>query len=194
MPKMDFPPRGPPAKASQTSAPTMFHKTTKLKEALLNSMNIPAYAMWKDESFGVPNKAAIRLIYPWIEDGNFDSNEQARDFLSRYTLYRGDFSEEVPLEEFPIMKLMREKQRFENYRIGMYSVKDGSRMLFDVGGEPIVDDKGEFLGGLVLFYNVTDYARTITRQQKQNEHQFEEICSLIPQMIWRTTPEGAHDY
>lgn len=45
-------PKGPPAKSSATSAPTIFAKTSKLKDAILNSMNIPAYAMWKDESFG----------------------------------------------------------------------------------------------------------------------------------------------
>lgn len=97
----------------------MFSKTTKLKEALLNSMSIPAYAMWKDESFGIPNIAAVKLIYPWIEDGKFDSSEQARDFLSHYVLYRPDFSEEIPLSEFPIMRLMKEQQGFEGYRVGM---------------------------------------------------------------------------
>lgn len=194
IPVMDFPPRGPPAKASQTSAPSMFSKSNKLKEALLNSMNMPAYAMWKDESFGIPNRAAIKLLYPWIEDGQHDSSEQARDFLARYTLYRDDFSEELPMDEFPIYRLMRLRERFENYRIGMYSAKDGSQMVFDTSGEPLRDDKGEFLGGVVLFHDVTDYARTITAERTKNERQFENICNMVPQMIWRTTPEGAHDY
>ncbi|KXS98134.1 hypothetical protein AC578_9392 [Pseudocercospora eumusae] len=190
----EFPPRGPPIK-STIAAPSMFAKTNRLKDALLNSVNIPAYAMWKDESFGIPNMAAVRLLYPWITDkDSYDSTEQAKDFLSRFTLYRGDFSEEVPFEEFPIMKLMRERQRFENLRIGMYSVKDGSRMLFDVSGEPLIDDKGDFLGGVVLFHDVTGYAQTISRQQEQNERQFENICNMVPIMIWRTTPDGSHDY
>lgn len=179
----EFPPKGPPAKASQTSAPTMFSKTNRLKEALLNSMNIPAYAMWKDESFGIPNKAAIKLIYPWIEDGKWETNEQARDFLSRYKLYKGDFSGELPFEEFPILRLMRMRERFEGYRIGMYSAKDGTRLLFDVSGEPITDEKGEFLGGLVLFYDVTEYATTITNQQRDKEIQFENLCNTVPQMM-----------
>ncbi|KAK4498803.1 hypothetical protein PRZ48_009313 [Zasmidium cellare] len=194
IPVMDFPPRGPPSKASQTAAPSMFSKSNKLKEALLNSMNMPAYAMWKDESFGIPNKAAIKLLYPWIEDGQHDSSEQARDFLSRYTLYREDFSEEIPMDEFPIYRLMRLRERFENYRVGMYSVKDGSQMVFDTSGEPLRDDKGEFLGGVVLFHDVTDYARTISAERTKNERQFENICNMVPQMIWRTTPDGSHDY
>ncbi|RMY48812.1 hypothetical protein D0863_15300 [Hortaea werneckii] len=189
-----FLPAGPPSKSSGAAAPTMFSKMSRLKDALMNSMNIPAYAMWKDESFGVPNKAAIKLLYPWIEDGAYDSSEQARDFLSRYVLYRDDFSEEIPLEEFPVMRLMKEKQAFEGYRVGMYSAKDGSQMKFDTSGQPLTDDKGDFLGGIVMFHDVTDYAATINRQQEENARQFEDITNMIPQMIWRTDPEGVHDY
>ncbi|KAI7278063.1 hypothetical protein KC345_g6207 [Hortaea werneckii] len=187
-------PAGPPSKSSGAAAPTMFSKMSRLKDALMNSMNIPAYAMWKDESFGVPNKAAIKLLYPWIEDGAYDSSEQARDFLSRYVLYRDDFSEEIPLDEFPIMRLMKEKQAFEGYRVGMYSAKDGSQLKFDTSGQPLTDDKGDFLGGVVMFHDVTDYAAAINRQQEENARQFEDITNMIPQMIWRTDPEGNHDY
>jgi PAS domain S-box-containing protein len=190
----EFPPKGPPAKSSAASAPTMFSKTNRLKDAILNSMNIPAYAMWKDESFGVPNKAAIKLLYPWIEDGVYDSNEQARDFLSGFRLYNEDFSRELPMDEFPILRLMRERKSFEGYRVGMYSAKDGSRLLFDTSGEPLLDDKGDFLGGLVLFYDVTSFAVVIDRQQRENEEQFDNITNMIPQLIWRTTPTGDHDY
>lgn len=193
-PKMDFPPKGPPAKASSVAAPTMFNKSNRLKDAILNSMTFPAYAMWKDESFGLPNKAAIKLLYPWIEDGAYDSNEQARDFLSKFVMYNEDFSSKLPMDEFPILRLMREEAAFDGYRVGMYSAKDGTRLLFDTYGEPILDDKGEFLGGLVVFQDVTEFATTIDRQQKENETQFEQIANMVPQMIWRTTPDGYHDY
>ena len=192
--KLDFPPKGPPSMSSSAAEPTMFNKSNRLKDAILNSMGLPAYAMWKDESFGLPNKAAIKLVYPWIDDGVYDSNEQARDFLSNFVLYTEDFASKLAMEDFPIMRVMREKKAFEGYRVGMYSAKDGTRLLFDTMGEPILDDKGEFLGGLVIFQDVTDFATTIDRQQKENETQFEHICNMVPQMIWRTTPEGFHDY
>ena len=192
--KMDFPPKGPPSKSSSVAEPTMFNKTNRLKDAILNSMGLPAYAMWKDETFGLPNKAAIKLIYPWIEDGAYDSSEQARDFLANFVLYTEDFTSKLAMDDFPILRVMREKKAFEGYRVGMYSAKDGTRLLFDAAGEPILDDKGEFLGGLVIFQDVTDYATTIDRQQKENELQFEHICNMVPQMIWRATPEGYHDY
>ncbi|KAK0907083.1 hypothetical protein LTR91_006856 [Friedmanniomyces endolithicus] len=193
-PLTDFPPKGPPAKNNPASEPTMFSKTNRLKDAILNSMSIPAYAMWQDGTFGIPNTAAIQLVWPWMEAGQFDSSEQAQDFLARYILYNPDFSGKIPFEDFPIVKLMREQVRFEGYRIGMYSAKDGSRQLYDVVGEPLLDGKGEFLGGLVLFHDVTVFARTIQRQQQQNEEQFEAITNMVPILIWRTTPDGQHDY
>jgi len=109
-------------------------------------------------------------------------------------LYREDFDELIPLEDIPIMRLMREQERFEGYRVGMYSAKDGSRVLYDVQGEPMLDDKGVFIGGLVVFNDVTGFQNTINEQKVRNERQFEDITNMIPQMIWRTTPTGEHDY
>jgi len=123
-----------------------------------------------------------------------DTNESATEFLSRYILYREDFGDQIPLNDIPIMRLMREQKRFEGYRVGMYSAKDGSRLLYDVAGEPMLDDKGVFIGGLVVFHDVTDFANTINEQKERNERQFEDITNMIPQMIWRTTPTGEHDY
>jgi PAS domain S-box-containing protein len=188
-----FPPRGPPDKAAQAAAPTIFTKSNRLKDAILNSMSFPAYAMWRDQTFGVPNKAAIQLLYPYA-DTVPDTNESATEFLSRYVLYREDFDELIPLDDIPIMRLMREQERFEGYRVGMYSAKDGSRNLYDVQGEPMLDDKGVFIGGLVVFNDVTGFQNTINEQKVRNERQFEDITNMIPQMIWRTTPTGDHDY
>ncbi|KAL1583827.1 hypothetical protein WHR41_07201 [Cladosporium halotolerans] len=190
---IEFPPRGPPDKSVSTSAPTIFTKSNRLKDAILNSMSFPAYAMWRDQSFGVPNKAAIQLIYPYAED-IIDTNESARDFLSRYVLYKEDFGEPIPLDDIPILRLMREQKRFDAYRVGMYSAKDGSQMLYDVMGEPMLDDKGEFVGGLVVFHDVTGFQKSLNKEKERNERQFEDITNMIPQMIWRTTPTGDHDY
>jgi len=156
---MEFPPRGPPTQ-SAPHAPSLFAKTNRLKQALLNSMSMPAYAMWKDETFGIPNKAAIRLILPNAEDGEFDAQEQAKEFLLRFVLYKEDFSETIPLENYPIMRVMKTRAGFQGYRVGMYSAKDGSRMLYDTSGETLLDDKGDFVGGeyhsdLLFLYGCT---------------------------------------
>ena len=94
-------------------------------------------------------------------------------------LYNEDFSAKIPFEDFPILRLLREQAPFAGYRVGMYSAKDGTRLLFDTAGECLLDDKGEFLGGLVMFQDVTDFAMTIDKQQKENESQFENICNMV---------------
>lgn len=134
------------------------------------------------------------MVYPWIEDGAYDSNEQARDFLAKFVLYTEDFSAKIPFDDLPIFRLMRQQKALDEYRFGMYSAKDGSRQLFDAIGEPLLDDNGEFLGGLVIFKDVTDFTNTINKQQKENENQFKDIANMVPQMIWRTDPAGHHDY
>jgi len=45
-------PHGPPSKTSLASSPSILQKATKLREALLNSMNLPCYALWEDTSVG----------------------------------------------------------------------------------------------------------------------------------------------
>ncbi|OQO00447.1 hypothetical protein B0A48_13796 [Cryoendolithus antarcticus] len=193
-PRMTFPPRGPPKKSSTAAAPTIFTKTNRMKDAILNSMSIPAYAMWRDQTFGVPNKAILRLIYPHLEDAVIDHSESALEFLARYQLWNEDFTELISIDEFPIMRLMRDQEDFVGYKCGLYSPRDGSRMLFEARGEAMRDEKGEFIGGLVLFNDITTFTTQINQQKEKNERQFEDITNMVPQMIWRTTPEGDHDY
>lgn len=187
-------PSGPPSLTTSAAAPSLFSKSNRLKDALLNSLNDPAFAMWKDESFGIPNKAAVRLVYPDSEESVVGVRDQ-RDFLSKYILWKEDFSELLPMSEFPIMHLMTTQKRFQHRRLGMYHPKTGAKIIFDVQGETICDNKtGEFLGGLVVFSDVTEFVVKIQSQKVENERQFEDITNMIPQMIWTTTPTGQHDY
>ena len=134
------------------------------------------------------------MVDPDSEEGITGVRDQ-RDFLKSYVLWKEDFSELLPMSEFPIMHLMTTEKRFSGRRLGMHHPKTGAKIIYDVDGETITDNKtGEFLGGLVIFHNVTEYANTITAQKVQNERQFEDITNMIPQMIWTTTPTGQHDY
>lgn len=187
-------PNGPANHASLGSTSTLLSKSNKMKDAILNAIPMPTYAMWKDESFGIPNRAALRLL-GLTSDGSISSPDHQRDFLAQYKLYTGDFSRELHLEEYPIMHMMSTQKRFVNRRLGMINPETGKRTLYDVDGEEILDAKtGEFLGGLVIFRDVTVYADTITAERQKNEKQFEDITNMIPVMTWTTTPTGSHDY
>ncbi|KIW03976.1 uncharacterized protein PV09_04809 [Verruconis gallopava] len=185
-----FPPLGPPS-ANIGSSRSLFQKASRLKDAILNSVNMPSYAMWKDETFGIPNKALLAL-HP---DGAPFAGSNQRDWLSEFTLYTEDFESELSVDEFPIIQLCRSQKRFDGRRIGMRHPKTKAKIVFEVLGEPIFDDgSDEFLGGIVIFKDVTQYTKRIAEQIEENEKQFEYIANLIPIMVWRTTPEGIHDW
>ncbi|KAF2468202.1 uncharacterized protein BDR25DRAFT_58603 [Lindgomyces ingoldianus] len=189
----DFPPRGPPLRNTNdiSSNASIFQKATQMKDAILNSINLPAYAMWKDESFGIPNKALLRLM---PKNGKYSPGDQ-RAFLSQYSLYTEDFKRELTLDEFPIIELCRSRQRFDGRRIGMRNPNSGNRIVYDVTGEPVLhDESGEFLGGIVIFKDVTEYTKRIAAQIEENERQFEYIANFMPVMVWTTTPDGMHDW
>lgn len=182
-----------PATASHGNGSTLLSKSHRMKDAVLNTIPMPTYAIWKDESFGLPNKAALELLGGNApgEDSQEDSLTQ-RDLLQRYHLYTPDFKTQLTIEDYPIMKIMKSQQKFTNYRVGMHLTDTDERLIFDTDGETICDERtGEFLGALVIFKDVTDI---ITAHKAQNEQQFEDICNMIPVMIWTTTETGAHDY
>ncbi|KAL6711984.1 hypothetical protein ACN47E_003027 [Coniothyrium glycines] len=189
----DFPPRGPPQKGKHdiSTSASIFQKATQLKDAILNSISMPAYAMWKDEGFGIPNQALLRLL---PKDRTYLPGDQ-RDFLSQFSVWTEDFQRELALDEFPIIEVCRTQQRLEKRRLGMRQPVTNQRIVFEVNGEPVLhEETGDFLGGIVVFKDVTEYTRQIARQMEENEKQFEHIANFMPVMVWTTTPNGLHDW
>jgi PAS domain-containing protein len=145
--------------------------------------------MWKDEGFGIPNKALLRLF-----NGTYTPANQ-RDFLSQFRIWTEDFERELSVAEYPIMDVIRTQQRVERRRLGMRQPFTNAKLIFEVNGEPIFDEgTGDFLGGIVVFKDVTEYTKRIAAQMEQNEKQFEHIANSIPPMVWTTTPDGLHDW
>lgn len=76
-------PNAPASSVSQATSSSMLTKQSRMKDALINAIQTPIYAMWKDESIGIPNKAALRLLGGEGDDGN---GSDQREFLGQYTL------------------------------------------------------------------------------------------------------------
>jgi PAS domain S-box-containing protein len=189
----EFPPRGPPSKGKGdlANSASIFQKATQLKDAILNSFTMPAYAMWKDENFGIPNKALLRLL---SKDASYAPGDQ-RDFLSQFSVWSEDFQRLLRVDEFPIIEVCRTRQRVEKRRVGMRHPQTDSQIVFEINGEPVFhEETGDFLGGIVVFNNVTEYTKQIAAQIEENEKQFEYIANFMPVMVWTTTPDGMHDW
>jgi PAS domain S-box-containing protein len=187
-----FPPRGPPLPgAADTSTISIFQKATQLKDALLNSITMPAYAMWKDEGFGIPNNALLRLL---PKDAAYIPGDQ-RAFLALFKVWTEDFQRPLDIDEFPIVEVCRTQKRLEKVRLGMRQPGTGRGIVFEVTGEPVTHpETGDFLGGIVIFKDVTEYTKAIAEKVEENEKQFEYIANFMPVMVWTTTPDGLHDW
>jgi len=158
---------------------------------MLNIINVPAYGMWKDDTVGLANDQMLKLAH------NPDDGEELnqRDFLKFYHLFSEDFSRQLELEEYPIMVLNSTQQGFKNKLYGMPDPKTGAPRVFDVLGEPIIDERtGEFLGGVVIFKDVSEYLSRIKVLSAQNADQFAVLANSIPQLVWVTNPEGGHEW
>ena len=189
-PLSPFPPMGPPSKVDSSAAPAIMTKLSRMKDAIINAMDIPLIAMWRDESVSIPNRAAYKLMV-----GNCDAtNEDAYDTLSRFKMFDADFEQEFGPDDLPIVKLCRTQQPFTGWKIGMLRA-NGERSIWEASGDGIYDNKtGEFLGGIVSLKDVTKYDDIIKTQTEENERQFQMICESLPQLLWTTTPSGSHDW
>lgn len=186
-----FLPFGAPARCSNTSTFTEFQKIARMKDAMLNAMNIPVIAMWRDESVVIPNSAARKLLAVHADP----TTEESYDFMSRFKPWTSDFERELAEDENPIVKLCRTQQPFARWQIGLINAESGTKSIYDVSGYPVFDEKtNEFFAGLVAFKDVTEYTEKIASQIAQNEMQFQLICDTMPQMLWTTRPDGFHDY
>ena len=195
-PKTQSSPSGQPL--SLTSPPTsnvassqsVLQKSSRMKDAMLDVMEIPIFVMWQDESLAFPNKAAIKLM-----GRTYDATtDDAYDLMSRFVAYTEDFSRELEREEYPMIRLCRSLQPFELMRIGVKDARDRKR-IFDVSGEGIYDETtGAFLAGMTAYKDVTVYTELLKSQNQENEEQFELICQLMPAMLWTASKTGVPDW
>ncbi|KAL7939112.1 hypothetical protein V8C35DRAFT_756 [Trichoderma chlorosporum] len=188
-----FPPMGPPtiASHSQASTPSVLQKMLRMKDALIDSTQMPVVAMWKDGSVTFPNKAA-RQLFP--VDADLDSSSDGFHLLQKWEVWNEDFTRQLDVSEYPISVLLRTEMPFESKRIGMYA-RSGKKIIFDVLGEGIFDDTThEFLAGVVTGRDVTIMREEITHIKERDEERFKTICDAMPQLVWTARPDGMHDF
>lgn len=183
-------PLGGPSRASVAAAPSILQKITRMKDAILNSMELPIFAMWKDQSLAFPNKAAAHLMHATADP---DADDQ-QDILERFKVYSQNFERQLRPDEYPIAELCRSQKPFTGWKIGVID-SDMKRVNYDVSGEGIFDEKtGEFLAGIVVLKDVTEYTSELAAKDEQNDQQFQLICETMPQLLWTTTATGRNDW
>ena len=155
------------------------NKTSRLKDAIINAMEIPVCAMWHDQSLAFPNKAAMRILNSYTDS----STDESPDTLSRFKCWTGDFSRELAEDEYPLVQLCRTQQPFKSFKMGIKDPVRGAT-IYDCSGDCYYDEKtGEFLAGIIALKDVTEYASALKEQTEESEQQFELICHTTPNMV-----------
>lgn len=150
-----------------------------MKDAIIDAMELPVVVMWHDESLLVMNKATSRLLHQ-TPAMTLDDPLQ---MLAHFKIYTEDFERELQLDEYPLLQLVRSREPFSKRKIGLEDPGLGRRD-FDCSGEVIIDEgTGNFLAGMVVMADVTEYKDFIKAQHEENDQQFEMICDTMPQMV-----------
>jgi PAS domain S-box-containing protein len=162
-----------------------------MKDALLDKIQTPILAMWKDGSVTFPNRAARSLF-----NRNADPDVMGDGFnlLPSWVVWSEDFSRQLDPSEHPMSVLIRTETPFACRRIGMHDVA-GQQLVFDVEGATLRDEvTGEFLAGITTYRDVTRMTEEIMEMKAGDEERFRLICDTMPQLVWTATPEGSHDF
>ncbi|MBE3047951.1 PAS domain-containing protein [Candidatus Bathyarchaeota archaeon] len=191
VPSTHFPPPGPPSKSVEKAPLSHLQKLTKMKDVVLNSMDVPIFVMWKDGSAVFPNKASRNLCRV---QSDFDHKLRGRASLLNWDAYTEDFSRKLSIDELPISVLLRNEQPFEGMRMGLFD-KSGRRLICDARGELLRDKTtGEVFAGLISLADVTRFAEELTEIKQHGEQRFKQICNTMPQLVWTTDSEANFDF
>lgn len=150
-----------------------------MKDSIIEKMDNPVIAMWKDESVAIYNKGLYELMYDAPDHKSID----AAEVLSHFKVFTEDFEREFAREDYPMTQLCRTRESFRKQRVGVLDSKSKRRIL-EINGECVFDEKtGEYQAGLCVLTDVTWYTTFIKAQSDQNEQQFQLLCETLPQMV-----------
>lgn len=186
-----FPPMGPPPRLLQSNTPSSLQKMTIIKDALLDSTEMPILAMWKDGSSPVLNSAARRLF----SESSGTECLDGQDLLNIWDVWDDTFTRKIDPSDNPLAVLLKEQKPFSGIRVGTHHKSTDSRRVYDILGEVITDDEtGEFIAGVITCRDVTHLTQEITQIKEADDERFRLICDTMPQMVWTAGPDGMHDF
>ena len=187
-----FPPLGPPSRSAISSTPSSLQKIITMKDALLDTTEVPIIAMWKDKSLTIPNSAARRLFQPSADLSNAGDGS---DLVSTWHVWDETFTTRLDPSDYPLSVLIKTQTPFTSRKIGILDPETDRKIVYDCLGEAVQDEQtGEFLAGIVTFRDITAMTEQINEIRDKDEQRFQLICDSMPQMIWTTTPDGLHDW
>lgn len=186
-----FPPLGPPSQSDLSTTSSSLQKLFVMKDALLDSTEVPIIAMWKDYGLTISNRAARQLFHT---DAKLSDAKNGYELVSHWQAWDEGFTALLKPPEYPIIQLISSEEPFASRKIGLID-RTGQKHVFDCSGEIIRDEHtGEFLAGMVTASDITDMTEKIRDMSVKNEQRFQLICDSMPQMIWTSSAKGMAEW
>ena len=127
-------------------------KLVRMQDSLIDAMDIPLMAMWKDGSIATINRALARLMYQGADgDYGYDTNE----ILSKFKVYTEDFTRELTQEEYPIAMACRSEHGPTQFKMGVIDANSRRRLFEFTVNRIYDDDTGDFQYVLAVMKDVT---------------------------------------
>ncbi|KAK6357341.1 hypothetical protein TWF718_001654 [Orbilia javanica] len=149
---------------------TVLQKMAIMKNAVLDTMAVPVFATWLDGSCTFANKPG--LFWAAVDiPASGDMGFMDHHWTTKFKVYDAEFKAELKLEEYPLVRLCRSQKPLLSQKVGLIN-KHGDRKVFDVAGEGILNDNGDWVAGLIWLRDVTqmqeEFEDKFAKQAKEN--------------------------
>lgn len=168
------------------------HKLAKLKDAIIDLMDLPVLILGVDGSLVFPNRAGLDLLKSLSK--SCLPVDHTLDIINCFTPYKEDFSRPLSLEEHPVVRVCKNRENFNNLKVGLFDIL-GNKKVHDTCGKGIYDEEtGEFYAGVIWSRDITEFQEKLDAQKAADELRFMTICNVMPQLIWTSSPSGYVDW
>ncbi|KAK6509249.1 hypothetical protein TWF481_004007 [Arthrobotrys musiformis] len=157
---------------------TVLQKMAIMKNAVLDTMAVPVFATWLDGSCTFANKTGLfwaAVDIPASGDVGFMDHH----WTSKFKVYDPEFKGELDLEQYPLVRLCRSQKPLLSQKVGLVN-KHGHRKVFDVAGEGILNDNGDWVAGLI-------WLRDVTQMQEEFEDKFAKQAKENARLVAKET-------
>ncbi len=96
--------------------------------------------------------------------------------------------EVMPLESYPINKVLADRQTLNDYTVGVISASGLSSVWLSVNAVPVFDDNGDIEQVVVTFVDITERKKA-EAALRESEMRFEKMLNVVPDMISVHSPE-----
>ena len=174
---------------STSARETLEERFSKLRDSVYsNDSEFTGFILSADETFAYPNFNGSTNTQP-VPVNNVE------EYFGRFHfhIYDKDFTEKLPLEEWPSIRLNRQRKNFKG-RFGVLYYEENRRIVIEATGECLYDQQNQFIGGVVWIQKLGTQEEYTQKELIRKLSSFEMICDNMPHMVWTSMVQGECDY